>query len=89
MPRQVTLQRVIGATAYLSDGLNAGEVVVTDGQLRLSTGAAVTIRDPSKPGTPPPGRRGTPSSTTGETGPATPSIPTKQPSDGTSKATRG
>jgi multidrug efflux system membrane fusion protein len=88
-PRQVELQRVIGATAYLSDGLNAGEVVVADGQLRLSSGAAVTIRDPSKSGTPPPARRGPPSSATGEIEPATPNLPTKQPSDGTSKATRG
>lgn len=90
MPRLVTLQRVIGATAYLSDGLNAGEVVVTDGQLRLSSGAAVTIRDSSKPGAPPPpSRRGAPSSATGESGPTTPSAPTKPPSDGASKSTRG
>ncbi len=53
VPRTVTLQRVIGAIAYVSDGLNAGEVVVTDGQLRLSSGARVTIREPSKPGTAP------------------------------------
>jgi membrane fusion protein, multidrug efflux system len=89
MPRPVTLQRVIGATAYLSDGLNAGEVVVTDGQLRLSTGALVTIREPGKPGTAPAARRGSPGSATGEGGQTTPSSPTKQPSDGATKATRG
>lgn len=44
-PRNVALVRVIGASAYLSDGLNAGERVVTDGQLRLSPGASVTIRE--------------------------------------------
>jgi multidrug efflux system membrane fusion protein len=53
MPRPVKLQRVIGATAYLSDGLSAGEIVVTDGQLRLSSGAPVSIREPGRnPGPP-------------------------------------
>jgi membrane fusion protein, multidrug efflux system len=51
-PRPVALQRVIGSTAYVSDGLSPGEVVVTDGQLRLSSGAAVMIREPSRPGVP-------------------------------------
>jgi membrane fusion protein, multidrug efflux system len=45
-PRTVALARMIGASAYLSDGLAAGERVVTDGQLRLSPGAAVTVREP-------------------------------------------
>ncbi|MFN3745262.1 MAG: efflux RND transporter periplasmic adaptor subunit [Hyphomicrobiaceae bacterium] len=45
-PRTVALARVIGPSAYLSDGLAAGERVVTDGQLRLSPGAVVTIREP-------------------------------------------
>jgi multidrug efflux system membrane fusion protein len=67
-PRNVALARVIGASAYLSDGLGAGERVVTDGQLRLSPGAAVTIREPGAgPAGPPgapnergaPGKRGT------------------------------
>jgi membrane fusion protein, multidrug efflux system len=88
-PRPVTLQRVIGATAYLSDGLNAGEVVVTDGQLRLSDGARVAIREPAKPGAAPAARRETPASTTGGTGPAAPDNPAKQPRDGAPKAARG
>jgi membrane fusion protein, multidrug efflux system len=88
-PRPVTLQRVIGATAYLSDGLNAGEVVVTDGQLRLSNGARVTVRDSGQPAATPAARRGSPGSATGETGPATPDNPAKQPGDGAPKATRG
>lgn len=67
-PRNVALARVIGASAYLSDGLSVGERVVTDGQLRLSPGAAITIREPGaaptgRPGAPeehgPPGKRGT------------------------------
>jgi multidrug efflux system membrane fusion protein len=47
--RQVVQERVIGQTAFLSSGLNEGERVVTDGQLRLAPGAAVTIRE-SRPG---------------------------------------
>jgi multidrug efflux system membrane fusion protein len=46
-PRTVALARVIGTSAYLSDGLSAGERVVTEGQLRLAPGAAITIREPS------------------------------------------
>jgi multidrug efflux system membrane fusion protein len=45
-PRPVALARVIGTTAYLSDGLAAGDRVVTDGQLRLAPGVAVTVREP-------------------------------------------
>jgi len=55
-PRPVALVRVIGGTAYLSDGLDIGERVVTDGQLRLAPGSTVIIRDPK---TPPPARSGT------------------------------
>lgn len=47
-PRQVALARVIAGTAYLSDGLNAGERVVIDGQLRLAPGASVTVREPGE-----------------------------------------
>lgn len=54
-PRTVALARVIGTTAYVSDGLAAGDRVVTDGQLRLAPGAAVTVREP---GTPPRDRSG-------------------------------
>jgi multidrug efflux system membrane fusion protein len=52
-PRPVKLTRVIGSTAYVSDGLSPGEVVVMDGQLRLSPGARVIIRDPNQKGAPP------------------------------------
>lgn len=48
-PRPVTLDRVIGQTAYLAGGLKAGEIVVTDGQVRLATGAAIVVRDPNAP----------------------------------------
>jgi multidrug efflux system membrane fusion protein len=87
-PRTVTLQRVIGATAYLSDGLNAGEVVVTDGQLRLSNGASVAVREPGKE-TAPAARRGAPAAKTGESDTTVPSVPAKQPVDGAAKEPRG
>jgi multidrug efflux system membrane fusion protein len=53
-PRTVTVARIVGQTAYLSDGVKSGERVVTDGQIRLSPGAAVTIDEPRRPpGSPP------------------------------------
>jgi multidrug efflux system membrane fusion protein len=79
-PRNVALARVIGASAYLSDGLGAGERVVTDGQLRLSPGAAVTIREPGAgPAGPPgaPNERGTPGKR--RTGPAARDTPAPPP----------
>jgi multidrug efflux system membrane fusion protein len=48
-PRIVTVARIVGQTAYLSDGVKPGERVVTDGQIRLSPGAAVTIDEPRRP----------------------------------------
>ena len=48
-PRTVTVERIVGQTAYLSDGVKAGERVVTDGQIRLAPGAAVTIDEPRRP----------------------------------------
>ncbi len=47
-PRTVTVERIVGQTAYLSDGVKAGERVVTDGQIRLAPGAAVTIDEPRR-----------------------------------------
>ena len=41
-PRVVTVERIVGQTAFLSGGVEAGERVVTDGQLRLAPG---TTRD--------------------------------------------
>jgi multidrug efflux system membrane fusion protein len=57
-PRTVALARVIGTSAYLSDGLAAGERVVTDGQLRLAPGAAITIREPQAAPSQSPGPKG-------------------------------
>jgi multidrug efflux system membrane fusion protein len=45
--RPVVQEQVISQTAYLSKGLNEGEQVVTDGQLRLVPGAVVSIRGPA------------------------------------------
>jgi membrane fusion protein, multidrug efflux system len=42
--RPVTLDRQVGAEAVVARGLNAGEQVVTDGQLRLVPGARVSPR---------------------------------------------
>jgi len=44
--RPVTLERVVGQTAFLSGGLKPGERVVTDGQLRLAPGSSVTVQQP-------------------------------------------
>jgi multidrug efflux system membrane fusion protein len=48
-PRVVTVDRIVGQTVFLSNGIAAGERVVTDGQLRLAPGATVNIEEPRKP----------------------------------------
>ena len=48
-PRTVTVERIVGQTAYLSDGVKPGERVVTDGQIRLAPGATVTVEEPRQP----------------------------------------
>jgi membrane fusion protein, multidrug efflux system len=40
--RPVTVARTAGAESVIATGLEAGETVVTDGQLRLTPGARVT-----------------------------------------------
>jgi membrane fusion protein, multidrug efflux system len=47
-PRVVTVDRIVGQTVFLSNGVVAGERVVTDGQLRLAPGATVNIEEPRK-----------------------------------------
>ena len=47
-PRVVTVERIVGQTVYLSGGVAVGERVVTDGQLRLAPGTAVTIEQPRR-----------------------------------------
>jgi multidrug efflux system membrane fusion protein len=44
-PRVVTVERIVGQTVFLSGGVEAGERVVTDGQLRLAPGTTVTIQE--------------------------------------------
>ena len=44
--RPVTVSRTQGPLAVVARGLQAGEQVVTDGQLRLAPGARVEIRKP-------------------------------------------
>ncbi|MGE0848631.1 MAG: efflux RND transporter periplasmic adaptor subunit [Hyphomicrobiaceae bacterium] len=50
-PRTVSVERIVGQTAYLGDGVKAGERVVTDGQIRLAPGGSVVIEQPRR--TPP------------------------------------
>jgi membrane fusion protein, multidrug efflux system len=47
-PRPVAVERIVGQTAYLRDGVKAGERVVTEGQIRLAPGATVTIDEPRR-----------------------------------------
>jgi len=45
--RPVTVGRTVDEVTVLTDGLRAGETVVTDGQFRLSPGARVQVRGPA------------------------------------------
>jgi multidrug efflux system membrane fusion protein len=56
-PRPVTLDRIVGQIAFLTEGVKAGDIVVTDGQVRLAPNVPVTIRDPNAKG-PPGGKTG-------------------------------
>ena len=47
--RKVKIGRAVGDLTIVTEGLNAGEVVVTSGQLRISPGAKVTIVESQKP----------------------------------------
>jgi multidrug efflux system membrane fusion protein len=51
-PRVVTVERIVGQTAFLSAGVQVGDRVVTDGQIRLAPGVAVNVEEPRR--TPPP-----------------------------------
>lgn len=48
--RPVTVTRSEGQVAVIGSGLKAGEVVVTDGQLRLTPGAPVSVKTPDTGG---------------------------------------
>jgi multidrug efflux system membrane fusion protein len=47
--RKVKIGRTVGDMTIVTEGLNAGELVVTSGQLRISPGAKVTIVESQKP----------------------------------------
>ncbi len=57
--RQVVVKRTQDGRAVIGKGVDSGEQVVVDGQLRLVQGASVTIRpptvDPTRPASPPRG----------------------------------
>jgi multidrug efflux pump subunit AcrA (membrane-fusion protein) len=42
----VTVARTVGDASVIASGLNGGEMVVTNGQLRLSNGTKVAPREP-------------------------------------------
>jgi multidrug efflux system membrane fusion protein len=44
--RPVTLGRVVGSETVVEEGLQPGEKVVTDGQLRLAPGIKVQVKEP-------------------------------------------
>ncbi len=50
--RSVVLDRIVGQTAFLSSGVGAGETVIVDGQMRVASGATVSIQDPNRKGAP-------------------------------------
>lgn len=45
--RPITIDRAAGDLTIISQGVKAGELVVTDGQLRLNTGTKVQIKPPA------------------------------------------
>ena len=47
-PRVVTVERIVGQTAYLTSGVQAGEQVVTDGQIRLAPGMVIRVEEPRR-----------------------------------------
>ncbi len=49
VPRPVTIERTMDGMVVVKDGLQPGQIVVTDGQLRLSPGARVMVRRESNP----------------------------------------
>ena len=51
--RKVIIDRTIGSSTAIREGVKAGELVVTDGQLRLNTGTQVTIKDGDEEGAKP------------------------------------
>ena len=53
-PRVVTVARIVGQMAFLSGGVDVGERVVTDGQIRLAPGTRVNIEEPRRPPAPAP-----------------------------------
>jgi membrane fusion protein, multidrug efflux system len=53
--RPVVVQRTHEELSVIASGVQPGEVVVTDGQLRLGPGSKVAIRPPAGSGTPPGG----------------------------------
>jgi len=60
----VKVDRNAGASVVISDGLSPGQKVVTEGQLRLSDGARVTVREasPAAPSSAPAGAQAGPKS---------------------------
>ena len=50
--RKIVIDRTIGSSTVIREGLTRGEMVVTDGQLRLTAGTRVTIKSEEQRATP-------------------------------------
>jgi len=50
--RKLKVEQTTGPVAFVREGLKAGEQVVTEGQLRLTAGAAVAVQPTAAPATP-------------------------------------
>jgi multidrug efflux system membrane fusion protein len=57
--RPVTVARASGAETIIKDGLTSGEIVVTDGQLRLVPGSRISVKTDAAPIATDDGRKGT------------------------------
>jgi multidrug efflux system membrane fusion protein len=53
-PRKIAVASVQGGTAAVAQGLKEGETVVTDGQLRLTAGARVQVKQAAPAAAKPP-----------------------------------
>ncbi len=45
-PRPVVLDRIVEQTAFLTEGVSAGDRVVTDGHVRIAPGSTVSVQEP-------------------------------------------
>ena len=73
-PKPVTLLRVVEQTAFLADGVKAGDLVVTDGHGRIAPGFNVKVQEAAPLSAPPPAK----SPPAAEAPPAAATMPAKK-----------